>query len=79
MSRNFKIFGLYLAGIISIICYYMMSNSTDLRLFLEKSNRYRTDSGFATYSMVGLIQYGLLIGGVGIICFLTFFLFQKDK
>lgn len=62
--RNIKIAGLYLVSIAALLSFYWMENSTELREFVEKADRYRSDWGFFALAVLGLVQYGLLIVGI---------------
>ena len=75
-KKNIKIVRLYIIGLICIVCYFLLENSTIIYELVEKSNKLRY-SGFVTFLLTGLLKYGLLIVGIGIIIILTFLLIRE--
>ena len=69
----------YFAGVASLVAFFAMKNSETIAEYLEKSSRVRLDWGFGVSAIVGLVQYSLLVLGVGIICILSFFLIKSKR
>ena len=54
-----------------------MDNSQELKEFLEKADRFRTDWGFGFYALIGLIKMASLVVGVAIPLMLTIMLIRQ--
>ncbi len=74
--NSLKIVKLYLISLIFIICYFVLENSSFITNLVIKSNKLRYN-GFVTFLLTGLLKYGLLIVGIGIVFILTFILLRK--
>lgn len=61
-----------------IVLYFFLENSTIILELVEKSNK-RRYGGFATFMLTGLLKYGLLVIGIGIIILLSFLLMREKK
>jgi hypothetical protein len=77
-KKNLKIMKLYIIGLICIISYFFLENSNLFPNLVEKMSKFRYD-GFPTFFLTGLLKYGLLIIGIGIIIILTFLLIRERK
>jgi type II secretory pathway component PulF len=75
-KKNFKIVRLYIIGLICIVCYFLLENSTIIPELVQISEKGRY-SGFPTFFLTGLLKYGLLVVGIGIIIILTFLLIKE--
>jgi len=75
-KRNSKILRLYIVGLICLIGYYFLENSDIIPNLVELMSKFRYD-GFPTFFLTGLIKYGLLIVGIGIIVIMTFLLTKE--
>jgi len=77
LKRTFKIFGLYIIGLLCLGLFIYMDNSKELIDFLKKADGVRTDWGFGFYAIVGLIKMGSLISGVTIPVVLSIMLIRQ--
>jgi type II secretory pathway component PulF len=75
-KKNFKIVRLYIISLICIVCYFLLENSTIIPELVQISEKGRY-SGFPTFFLTGLLKYGLLVVGIGIIIILTFLLIKE--
>ena len=75
-KKNLKIVRLYIIGLICIVSYFFLENSNLIPNLVEKMSKFRYD-GFPTFFLTGLLKYGLLIVGIGIIIILTFMLIRE--
>ncbi len=75
-KRNSKIVRLYIVGSLCMLCYFILENSNIIPELVEKSNTLRY-KGFVTFFLIGLLKYGILIIGIGIIIISSFLLFRK--
>jgi hypothetical protein len=75
-KKNLNILQLYIIGLICIVCYFFLENSNVISNLVEKMSKFRYD-GFPTLFLTGLLKYGLLIIGIGIIIILTFQLIRE--
>lgn len=75
-KKNIKIVRLYAISLICIVCYLLLENSTIIPELVQTSKKGRY-SGFPTFFLTGLLKYGLLLVGIGIITILTFLLIRK--
>lgn len=76
-KRNSKIVRLYIVGSLCMLCYFILENSNIIPELVEKSNTLRY-KGFVTFFLIGLLKYGILIIGIGIIN-KQFSVIQKKK
>jgi len=77
-KKNIKILRLYIIGLICIVCYFLLENSTIISELVELNENGRY-SGFPTFFITGLFKYGLLLVGIGIIIILTFLLIRERR
>ncbi|APY06829.1 hypothetical protein BWZ20_00305 [Winogradskyella sp. J14-2] len=75
-KKKFKIIRLYLIGLVCVVSYYFLDNSNVIPNLVERMSDFRY-SGFPTFFLTGLLKYGLLIVGIGIIIILTFLLIKE--
>ena len=75
-KKNLKIVRLYIIGLICIVSYFFLENSSVIPDLVEKMSKFRYD-GFPTFFLTGLLKYGLLVVGIGIIIILTFLLIRE--
>ncbi|MQP53724.1 hypothetical protein GFJ95_12925 [Flavobacterium sp. LMO9] len=75
-KKNLKIVRLYIIGLICIVSYFFLENSDLIPDLVEKMSKLRY-GGFPTFFLTGLLKYGLLIIGIGIIIILTFQLIRE--
>ncbi len=75
-KRNFKIIRLYIIGLLCIVLYYFLENSSFIDVLVQKSERGRYGS-FPTFFLTGLFKYGLLAIGIGIIIIVSFLLIRE--
>lgn len=74
--KNYKIIRLYIISLICIVGYIFLDNSNIISELVENSNKGR-DSGFIMFIFTGIVKYGLLVIGVGIIIILSFLLIKE--
>lgn len=77
-KKNSKIVRLYIIGLICIVSYFFLENSSVIPDLVEKMSKFRYD-GFPIFFLTGLLKYGLLVVGIGIITILTFLLIREKK
>ena len=75
-KKNLKIVRLYVIGLLCIVSYFFLENSSVISDLVEKMSKLRYD-GFPTFFLTGLLKYGLLLVGIGIIIILTFLLIRE--
>ena len=75
-KKNLKIVRLYIISLICIVSYFFLENSSVIPDLVEKMSKFRYD-GFPTFFLTGLLKYGLLVVGIGIIIILTFLLIRE--
>ncbi len=75
-KKKFKIIRLYLIGLVCIVSYYFLDNSNVIPNLVERMSDFRYN-GFPTFFLTGLLKFGLLIVGIGIIIILTFLLIKE--
>lgn len=75
-KHNLKIIRLYIISLICIVSYFFLEYSNVIPNLVEKMSKYRSN-GFATFFLTGLLKYGLLVVGIGIIIILTILLIRK--
>ncbi len=75
-KRNAKIIRLYMIGVICIISYFFLENSNVIPNLVEFMSKFR-HNGFFTFFLTGLLKYGLLIVGMGIIIITTYLLIKE--
>jgi len=83
-TRNLKIVGLYIIGLVCIVCYFLLEHYNFIFEFYEKNKYSEYPSNvFAVLIFRGLLQYGLLVVGICIFIILSFLLIKekilKDK
>ncbi|TPV31160.1 hypothetical protein FJ651_15465 [Paucihalobacter ruber] len=59
-----------------IVFYFYLENSSVIPELVEVSNKLRY-KGFVTFFLAGLVKYGLLVVGIGMIIILSFMLIKK--
>lgn len=75
-KKNAKILKLYIVSFLCIVCYFLLENSTIIPELVEKSNKHRYGS-FATFFILALLKYGLLVVGIALILILSFFIIKE--
>ena len=75
-KKVFKIIKLYAISLICIACYFLLENTNFLLELIEKFSKLRY-SGFPAFFISGLIKYGLLFVGIGIIIILNYLLIKE--
>ncbi|TYA66026.1 hypothetical protein FUA24_24275 [Seonamhaeicola marinus] len=75
-KKNFKIFRLYLIGLLCIVIFTILESSSIIPELVEKSNNDRYN-GFLTFILTGFFKYGILIIGISIVTILSFFLIKN--
>lgn len=75
-KKNLKIIRLYIISLICIVSFFLLENSTIISELVQISEKGRY-GGFPTFFITGLLKYGLLVVGIGIIVILTFLLIRK--
>ena len=75
-KNNLKIIRLYIIGLICIVSYFFLENSNVIPNLVGKMSKFRYD-GFPTFFLTGLLKYGLLIVGIGIIISQTYLLIRE--
>ena len=68
---------LYLIGLGLIGSFILMQRSAVIAHYLEGARRYRTDTGFAFYAIVGLVEYGTLVAGLSVLTSVTIVLLRR--
>jgi len=68
---------LYVIGFTALALYFVMKNSEKLNEFLYQTEQVRPDWKFGIFSIIGLIEYSLLIIGISIIVILSTLLLKK--
>ena len=76
MGRKFKIVVWYGFGLACLILHHTVANSEYIKALLLKSKRIGVDTAFGIYSMIGLVQFTLLIVGILIPLILTIILLK---
>lgn len=79
LNRIFRIILLYSLGTTMLGGHWYLARSNALKPFLESIGEARADRAFGVIAAVGLLHYGLLVAGVGIITILTALLIMKRK
>lgn len=75
-KKNLKIARLYIISFICIVFYFLLENSNLISELVQLSEKGRY-GGFPTFFLTGLLKYGLLVVGIGIIIILTFLLIRE--
>ncbi|MDN5214732.1 hypothetical protein QQ020_21820 [Fulvivirgaceae bacterium BMA12] len=76
-NRSLKITGTYIIGVVCLVLFFIMKNSSELHEILDKAERTRADYKFGIFAITGLIQYGLLTISVSTIVILTALLVRR--
>ena len=76
-KKKLKFIKLYIISLLCITSYFLLENSSIITELIEKSDKLRY-KGFVTFILIGLLKYGLLVIGIGIIIILSI-LFLREK
>ncbi|MGB5982643.1 MAG: hypothetical protein WBG46_10925 [Nonlabens sp.] len=73
----YKILKAYILGVFCIVCFVLLENSSLIPILIEKTKDSRYN-GFATFYLIGLVKYGLLVAGMGVILIFTILLIWQE-